>query len=65
MQEYTAPYTPEQNGLCERLIRSFKEECAWIISFTSITTITDAPIRRPATSPLTDTTKNYVPSQPD
>jgi hypothetical protein len=23
-----APYTPEQNGLCERFIRIFKEECA-------------------------------------
>ena len=35
-QEYTAPYTPEQNGLCERFIRSFKEECAWITSFASL-----------------------------
>jgi len=35
-QEYTAPYTPEQNGLCERFIRSFKEECAWIHRFTSL-----------------------------
>ena len=35
-QEYTAPYTPEQNGLCERLIRSFKEECAWIHRFDSL-----------------------------
>lgn len=35
-QEYTAPYTPEQNGLCERFIRSFKEECAWLHRFSSI-----------------------------
>ena len=35
-QEYTAPYTPEQNGLCERFIRSFKEECAWLHRFSSL-----------------------------
>jgi putative transposase len=29
VRQYTAPYTPEQNGLCERFIRTFKEECAW------------------------------------
>lgn len=36
VQEYTAPYTPEQNGLCERFIRSFKEECAWLHRFASL-----------------------------
>lgn len=30
VQEYTAPYTPEQKRLCERFIRSFKEEGAWL-----------------------------------
>ena len=28
-REYITPYTPEENGLVERLIRSFKEECVW------------------------------------
>jgi transposase InsO family protein len=27
-QEFITPYTPEQNGLIERLFRSLKEECA-------------------------------------
>ena len=36
-QEYIAPHTPEQNGLCERFIRTFKEECVWRHTFTSIT----------------------------
>jgi putative transposase len=35
-QEYIAPHTPEQNGLCERFIRTFKEECVWLHTFTSI-----------------------------
>ncbi len=29
IQEYITPYTPEENGLVERFIRSFKEEFAW------------------------------------
>jgi transposase InsO family protein len=35
-QEYIAPHTPEQNGLCERFIRTFKEECVWLHCFSSI-----------------------------
>ncbi len=35
-QEYTTPYTPEQNGLCERFIKSFKEELCWIRNFRTI-----------------------------
>jgi putative transposase len=35
-QEFITPYTPEENGLCERFIRSFKEEVAWIHRFECI-----------------------------
>ena len=35
-QEYTAPYTPEDNGLVERFIRSVKEECVWQHRFRSM-----------------------------
>jgi len=35
-QEFITPYTPEENGLCERLIRSFKEECVWQNNFQDI-----------------------------
>jgi len=31
-QEFT-PYTPEQNGLIERFVRSLKEECTWQTTF--------------------------------
>lgn len=35
-QEYITPYTPEENGLVERFIRSFKEECVWQNRFENI-----------------------------
>jgi len=35
-QEYIAPYTPEQNGLCERFIRTLKEQCVWLHRFSSL-----------------------------
>lgn len=34
-QEFTTPYTPEQNGMIERFFRSLKEECVWIEQFDS------------------------------
>jgi putative transposase len=35
-QEFITPYTPEQNGLVERFIRSLKEECIWQHRFESL-----------------------------
>ena len=35
-QEYITPYTPQQNRLCERFIRTFKEECCWVQRFRSL-----------------------------
>jgi len=35
-QEYITPYTPEENGLCERFIRTIKEECVWQHRFASL-----------------------------
>ncbi len=35
-QEFITPYTPEENGLVERFIRSFKEECVWLHTFESM-----------------------------
>jgi putative transposase len=35
-QEFVTPYSPEQNCLIERFIRSLKEECVWQHRFESI-----------------------------
>jgi len=35
-QEYITPYTQEQNGLCERFIKTFKEELCWTRRFRSL-----------------------------
>jgi putative transposase len=35
-QEFITPYTPEQNGVIERFIRSLKEECVWQHVFESL-----------------------------
>lgn len=41
-QEYITPYTPEQNGLVERLFKSLKDECLWRNNFVSILQATEA-----------------------
>lgn len=35
-QEFITPYTPEQNGVIERFIRTLKEECIWHHRFESL-----------------------------
>lgn len=35
-QEYITPYTPEENGLCERFIRTLKEQCVWLHRFKNL-----------------------------
>ncbi len=35
-QEFIIPYTPEQNGLCERVIRTLKEQCVHRHRFESL-----------------------------
>ncbi len=35
-QEYITPYTPPENGLCERFIRTIKQECVWQHRFESV-----------------------------
>lgn len=32
-QEFITPYTPQQNGMIERVFRSLKEECVWLENF--------------------------------
>ncbi|WP_435051101.1 integrase core domain-containing protein [Desulfacinum infernum] len=33
--EYITPYSPEQNGVIERFMRTLKEECIWLNLFSS------------------------------
>jgi len=35
-REFIAPYPPEENGLVERFMRSFKEEWTWLHRFKSL-----------------------------
>lgn len=35
-QEYITPYTPEQNGIVERVFRTLKQECVWVHRFESL-----------------------------
>jgi putative transposase len=32
-QEFTTRFTPEQNGIVERFLRSLEEECVWLYNF--------------------------------
>jgi len=34
-QEFTTPYSPQQNGMIERFFRALKEECVWLYNFKS------------------------------
>ena len=36
-QEFITPYTPEQNGIVERFVRSRKEACVWQHNFRNFT----------------------------
>ena len=35
-QEFITPYTPEQNGVVERVFRTLKEECVWLQRFENL-----------------------------
>lgn len=35
-QEYITPCTPQENGQCERFIRTIKQECVWQHRFESV-----------------------------
>ena len=35
-QEFITPYTPQENGLCERFIRTIKQECFWQHKFANM-----------------------------
>src|SRR5262249_46987178 len=35
-QEFITPYSPKQNGLIERYLRSLKEECVWQRTFADL-----------------------------
>ena len=36
VQEFITPYTPQQNGIVERFIKSLKEKCVWQHGFESL-----------------------------